>query len=260
MYDRLLQLAGVDSLKELRSLPCDKIIAANAQQVAVDSSYSTFTYGPVVDHTYVGQLPGRALAQGMFDKNVKVLTGHNTNEGLSFTSPFIRDEAAFADYLKQTLAASEDRVISHITQQLYPPIYDGSKGYRDIYARISTTISESVFTCNTYHLHKALNGQSYSYIFNVPPALHGQDVPYTFYDESGKPSRDVPSQYTATVMQDYIVSFAQTGQPKSSFNVPEFEQYGSVGKTMRIDSKTVQKVSDDIVRARCDFWQQVTFA
>jgi carboxylesterase type B len=67
-----------------------------------------------------------------------------------------------------------------------------------------------VFTCNTYYFDKAFNNQTYSYFFTIPPALHGEDIPYTYYNG---PSPSVLSSTVAIALQEYITSFAETGNP-----------------------------------------------
>lgn len=40
--------------------------------------------GPVVDGSFVPDLPGRLLSRGDFAQDVKVMVGHNANEVCSF--------------------------------------------------------------------------------------------------------------------------------------------------------------------------------
>lgn len=80
-YQKLLTLTNTTSLAGLRRVSTDVLQRANAQQVAYDSAWGTFSYGPVVDGNFAPQLPGQLLAQGRFDKDVRVMVGHNSNEG-----------------------------------------------------------------------------------------------------------------------------------------------------------------------------------
>lgn len=84
---QFLDVLNVSSVEEARQLSSQKLIAANAYQVATKSSYGTFTYGPVVDGTFVPELPGKLLLEGRFDRNLRIMVGHNANEGLLFTPP-----------------------------------------------------------------------------------------------------------------------------------------------------------------------------
>jgi len=81
-------LTNSSSLADLRALSSEAVIRANAQQVAYESAYGQYTYGPVVDGSFVPLQPGQLLAQGRFDKDVRVMVGHNANEGALFTPPY----------------------------------------------------------------------------------------------------------------------------------------------------------------------------
>jgi carboxylesterase type B len=79
-YQRFLNLTNTTSLAELRALSSEEIIRANYLQV-FESPYSSFSYGPVVDGTFVPLQPAQLLAQGRFDKSIRLMIGHNANEG-----------------------------------------------------------------------------------------------------------------------------------------------------------------------------------
>jgi acetylcholinesterase len=72
-YQKFLQLTNATSLAQLRALPSEVIMRANAQQIAYDSAYGQFSYGPVVDGNFVPLQPGQLLAQGRFDRSVRVM-------------------------------------------------------------------------------------------------------------------------------------------------------------------------------------------
>lgn len=115
-----------------------------------NAEYGTFVYGPTVDGNFVPHLPGELLLHGQFDKSVRVMVGHNSNEGLIFTSPFVQNNSAFEDSLiklEPTLRAWPE-VVDYITEVLYPPVFDGSQaqGYTNQIARASAVIAEVTFT------------------------------------------------------------------------------------------------------------------
>ncbi|KAL8762241.1 MAG: hypothetical protein Q9184_001722 [Pyrenodesmia sp. 2 TL-2023] len=84
-FDELLSLLNVSTLQEARQLPSSALVEVNLQQVAA-SPYSLFTYGPVVDGLFAPGIPGKLLLQGSFDHELKLILGHNANEGLASTS------------------------------------------------------------------------------------------------------------------------------------------------------------------------------
>jgi len=79
-YNNFLATAGVSNIDELRALSTEALQAANAVSVW-ESSWGFFGYGPAVDGYFVPALPGKLLLDGNFAKNVKVMVGHNLNEG-----------------------------------------------------------------------------------------------------------------------------------------------------------------------------------
>lgn len=170
-----LAILNVSTVEEARQLPSSALIVANLIQVA-NSSYGAFTYGPVVDGLFAPALPGKLLLQGSYDKNVNIMVGHNADEGLVFTSPFVTNNTGYDTYLETTFPTINPTVLNYIANVLYPPVFDGSYAYTDQIGRAALTISESTFTCNTVYLDHAYGNKTYSYQFSVPPAIHGQGM------------------------------------------------------------------------------------
>lgn len=50
--------------------------------------------GPVVDGTFVPELPGVSLLRGRFDSSINVMVGHNGDEGFGF--PSLLNNTAFS--------------------------------------------------------------------------------------------------------------------------------------------------------------------
>jgi carboxylesterase type B len=78
-FQDYIRLLNVSSLEEARNVSTAKLQLANAITVGL-AIYGGFTYGPVVDGDFTPALPGQLLARGKFDKEVKVMVGHNANE------------------------------------------------------------------------------------------------------------------------------------------------------------------------------------
>lgn len=174
-FQAFLTLLNVSTIEEARQLPTSALVVANLIQVA-NSSYGAFTYGPVVDGLFAPALPGKLLLQGSYDKNVNVMVGHNADEGLLFTSPFVTNNTGYDSYLTVSFPAINPAIVDYIANVLYPPVFDGSYPYTSQIGRTVLTISESSFTCNTVYLDHAFANKTYSYQFSVPPALHGQGM------------------------------------------------------------------------------------
>ena len=85
IFDQYLALLGVSTIEEARQLSFTDLAQANAIQVG-GSAYGQFTYGPTVDGDFVPALPGELLLHGQYDKNLKIMVGHNADEVISLPS------------------------------------------------------------------------------------------------------------------------------------------------------------------------------
>ena len=170
---QFLGILNVNTIDEARKLPTEKLIAANSYQVAKTRIYGTFTYGPVVDGTFTPEMPGKLLAQGDYDHNLKVMVGHNANEGLLFTPPTSQNGSTYKATIKEDFPDMPPNVANYLTDVLYPPIYNGSYGYKDPVGRMALSISDVIFQCNTDYFNKAFKGNTHAYMFSIPPAFHG---------------------------------------------------------------------------------------
>lgn len=143
-FEKFLSLLKVKSIAEARQLPSSALILANTILIG-QTSYSGYSFGPVVDGLFAPALPGRLLLQGSFDKTVKVLHGHNTNDGLPFTDPAIQSDSAFDQFLRRRFPDIQPSVVDYIDKVLYPSIYDGSHGYTDRIGRSAQAITDVIF-------------------------------------------------------------------------------------------------------------------
>jgi cholinesterase len=267
IYQETIKFASLISEKmisttdDLRSLSFTELYYTNYAVVGT-SSYGSFTFGPAVDGNFVPKLPGELLLHGQFDKSLKVMVGHNLNEGLFFSSPFIQNDTTFVNYVRQTIPAATTATVNYITETLYPPVFDGSYGYTDQLGRTSLLVSEVSFTCNTRYLDLAFLNKTYSYYFTVPPGLHGDDVAYTFFNGDTTTS-DEGSPVNATVakaLQHYITEFTMTGKPNEA-GEPFFPIYGANSSTDVLSNSKAfgTQVTDTTANARCSFWQKALY-
>ena len=218
--------------------------------------------GLVSDGDYVPNLPSKLFQQERFDHTIFVMTGHNQDEASLFVpNSFITNESSYAAYLKSVILplASNATALNFITQELYPPVFDGSQGYTTQTERTNLTLAD-IFVCNARFMDQAsFVHKPYAYEFSVPPAVHGADVVYTFYDFG---SVSGVNTTLAEIMQGYLTRFAETGQP----NHPSLPFFGPTGPRL-----TVQNLGSDFVGPmldergikqlpkRCRFWQDVPY-
>jgi len=191
------------------------------------------------------------------------MTGHNLDEGSIFIqNTVVTDESTYAAYLKSLIIplASNDSALNHITQVLYPPIFDGSQGYTTQTERNNLTIADACFVCHTRFLNQAaFRPPTYAYEWTVPPGLHGADLAYTFYDFGPSPSVNTT---LAETMQRYLARFAETGQPNAP-TVPLFEGARGSFMVQELGSDGIGPMLDEggikPLRERCRFWQEVPY-
>ncbi|MCJ1421245.1 hypothetical protein MMC32_007607 [Xylographa parallela] len=252
--DAFLSLLNVSTIEEARQLPSKALIVANTVQI-LSSAYGDFTYGPVVDGLFAPALPGRLLLQGSFYKDLKIMVGHNADEGLLFTNPAIQNSSAYNTYLTQNFPGIQPAVVSYIENVLYPPVFNGSYGYTSNFQRAVLTVADSAFTCNTNYLDRAFLNQTYSYQFSVGAALHGQDVPYTFFNG---PSTAVINDVIAVALQEYLTSFAIHGVP-SGPGIPVFPLYEADAEVLNLNATSIFDIMDPNANARCLWWQKALF-
>ncbi|KAJ4300669.1 hypothetical protein N0V90_002756 [Kalmusia sp. IMI 367209] len=256
-YRKFLNLTNSTSLADLRNVSSEAVILANAQQVAYDSPWGGFVYGPVVDGLFTPLQVSQLLAQGRFDKSIRVMVGHNANEGTYFTPPYVNTTERIVQQLEATLYNVPQSSVDYITQELYPAIFDGSYGYTDNFTRASLIVSEGIFTCNTNYLSTGFKNKTYSYLFSVPPAFHGFDIAYTYFDggaTSAVNPLQVQNRTVAVALQEFITSFAKNGVPEAE-GIRKFDMYGPDAKVLDLDVKGIEEVTDSNAGPRCKWWQ-----
>lgn len=259
-----LELLNVTSVEEARQLPSDQLITANAYQIATTSIYGTFTYGPVVDNSFITDLPSRLLLDPNFKwKNVRVMTNHATNEGLTFTPPVGVNSSAFHSIIQTYVPGLAPETVDRIAQDWYPPVYNASSsetlGYSSPLERTSTLMSDAFFQCKNLYLDTVFD-TSYASVFSVPPGLHAQDVAFNFYDHS-QPDAELGifNESLALTMQDYILTFVKQGFPSSTeINTTDWEQYAKDGLVMNLGLQDIAMTSDPVNSDRCRFWWNIT--
>lgn len=170
-----------------------------------------------------------------------------------FTSPWARDEAGTRVFISDSLPGSTDAQLSYILKTLYPPIFDGSPGlpYRSFLERATTIVSELGVDCNSDYLARAVDGNIYNYLYDIPPALHGDDEAYTFYDGTD-PSVDAK---IAHEFQDYILNFVRVGNP-NGYGLPNFQRYGKTGWTLDVRKGGFRRTTNIGNNERCRSFQR----
>ncbi|KUJ09769.1 alpha/beta-hydrolase [Mollisia scopiformis] len=256
--------SNITDVAALRDVDFDTLAGLNTIVVARSAPYGTFTFGPVVDGTFVPAMPGKLLLEGKFDSSLNVMVGHNSDEGLEFTSPFLTTEALLEANLEAVFPTADNDTITYMLDTLWPAVYDGTYPYTTLFERASLITAEVSFTCNTRYLDLAFDNLTHAYYFNVPPGLHGEDIAYTFFNSDTTTSDDgLPVNATvATTLQKYITNFAMNdcGDPNGD-GLPFFPLYQSNSTTMVIgDGGIGGVITDTTANDRCGWLMQALYA
>ncbi|PVH91007.1 carboxylesterase family protein-like protein [Periconia macrospinosa] len=267
-YRLLLNITNSSSIADMRKVSEADFMRANSLMVGYNTTYSNFMYSPVIGGDFTPDIPSQLLAQGRFDKNVQVFYSLVRHEGDFFTSPYINTSEALQASLVTIFPymSSRSRVLrllDHVLTTLYPPIFDGSYGYKSEYERASVIIGESIISCNTKYLADAYNNKLYSYLFAMPPAYHGMNNVYKYYDGGAISDVNVNmvmNRTVATVLQQLLVSFTKTGIPEAE-GVEQISMYGEDSSMLLVSNATgFGKLKDTTSAARCSWWQKERYS
>ncbi|KAI9678481.1 MAG: hypothetical protein M1829_002079 [Trizodia sp. TS-e1964] len=272
LFRKFLTYLKVSSLDEARQQPAKAIAAANVALVT-GSGYGQYTFGPSIDGTFVPDQPGKLLLNATFAKNIKIMAGHNANEGLISTPQNAGNDTAFLTYLSSVFPKARPEVLYQIISVLYPPTYDGTLPYKNGIDRVALFISEAFYTCSTNFLAHAFGNATHNYLFDLPPGLHGQDVQYTFYngpENAPDPSVGLSSEQlilsynrvispsVAVRLQRYISEFVKSGDPGSAGGTT-FGSYGGDSRVLRLGLDSFVMIKDPTANDRCKWWQYALY-
>lgn len=255
-----LSNSSVTTVQDLRELSFQTLFQLNAVMIG-NSPYGSFGYGPIIDGSYVPDFPSVSLQNGNFDPCINVMVGHNSAEGLLYTSPFIDTQAEFVSFFEAIFPNATESVISYITETLYPNDFSGAYGYTNQVERTSQSVADYRIVCNARFLDLGYQNETYAYLFSVPPGIHGFDVSYTFYNDAPITILGhLVNSTLAALLQDYIVNFVMTSDPGNAV-LPLFPTYGtdSIVKNITLDGTNIYGV-DPAANARCDWWQTASYA
>lgn len=252
-----LDKLNATTVQEARDAASEEVILANALAVGA-APWTSFSYGPVVDGTYVPNHPSILLSNGDFHRGLDIMTGHVESETPSFTPSFVRTNTQFREFLHGLFPASEESAIDYMTDTLYP-----NPGIN----RTLESVADIGFTCNVDYIRKAFSGKTYNYKWMVPPALHASDLAYAFYN--GPDPEDVDGGVTdtplgpvqaqlAVTFQEYIVNFVKHGDPNGR-GLPRFPRADEATSMLTFGTDGVGVAPDDTNNERCDWLQSVPF-
>ena len=198
-YDDFAEAAGcsnaTDTLQCLRESETDVLQNASAK-VSEASAFGSFVFLPVIDGTFVQDLPSSQLVAKSL-KGQRILAGNLANEGVPLSPPDTVTVGDFRDYVSSTFPDFSADDIAEL-EDLYSydgddedtnpsaPVYatDGTSGATAVnqssfgtgqQQRVFNVFAESTFDCPSYWLASAFP-QAWKYQFSVDPSYHGYDL------------------------------------------------------------------------------------
>lgn len=254
----------------LRTKSTSILQAANLGSV-LESPYGQFGYGPAVDNSFVKDLPGIELAKGNYFKDVSVLLGHMSHEGILFTDPTLILNSQVDSLIRNNFPQSNAKILQDIENQYPEPGL--FRTFLTNFERVSTLIGEYSVTCNTRYLAAAFPGKAWGYQFSFPPGIHGFDLIFAFWRTDLNIGQllqiDIDIDFVtqknlATGFQSYLTSFVRSGDPntyRESGSLPPTQVFpkATVGDSVTVldvDVFGYSVASDpDTPKARCAYWQ-----
>lgn len=209
---------------------------------------------PNIDGTFIPQEPGQMLLSRNIDTSVELIIAHNLDEGLMFTDPRVDDESGFTDFVGGLIPTLGDKIISLVSELLYPEDYSGSQPYTTPTERVSLAIGEMIVSCYAFGLNLAYGGSARGYQFSIFPGMHSQDLAFTFWNGATTDGWGLPLPSTvAQKMQGWFVDFTLYGSTGTS-SVKSLPKYGFNAQVMNISLPSkFNTVSDPAANTRCGF-------
>jgi carboxylesterase type B len=237
----------------------------DAQLMFINSlPFGSFGFGPVVDGTWVRQLPALELATGNFAKGVEsLIITHVSDEATMFVMGK-HNETTFNQFVDRTFG-KKPWLLDAINKK-YPFPTNGSK-YATHRSRLEAVVQFSTFTCNARFLAQAYNDKAYSAQYSAGRGTHGSDIAANFYGSSnlaqllpqwlmsgGADLRTIAPKY-----QSYLISHARTGNPNTLKAKDAIEwpmvRVGSVLSNVLNVNSPFTLVADMMNQGEdCDFW------
>ncbi|KAH8817776.1 Alpha/Beta hydrolase protein [Flagelloscypha sp. PMI_526] len=159
----------------------EDIIRANLLLIGNASPYPSFPVLPVADGSFIPAPPAELFSSGRYAHGLRILTGHNLDEGLMFTNPIAADETSFLQLLHELFPSATNDAFKELLVH-YPSTFDGSLPYTSQITRAALTIGDMTFNSAALATSCAKeHAASFAYFFTAYPAIHAQDLAYAFY-------------------------------------------------------------------------------
>jgi carboxylesterase type B len=271
IYNQTLHDVGcANSVDEIACLKTADLQALrdSALRLSTSRQYTTsaFTFGPVLDDTFLTVPLSSAIRNGSLNANL-ALTSYNLHEGESFIPPgfantttnptdgFNSSESSFDAWITGFLPSLTPTDIRNL-KSMYPPTGTTEQlSYNTTSIRAGLIYRDLVLACPAYWIAQTGN-RGWVVQYTITPAKHASDVMYwNTIGEVQKTDRVTYQGYAGA-----LASFVQTGDPNahkvtnaSVVSVPGVEG----GKQFLITSRGLRQGGTDTLEERCAFWLSV---
>ncbi len=241
----LAAAVGADSLKALRAVPADKILAVQS-----------FRSGANVDGWVLPE-DVRSIFTRKQQSDVPVLIGSNANEWTTLSNP-----AQFPKTLDEfnTRMAAQFPGLAAELNAVYPV-----KTAADIASAMLGLGRDQTFTLEMRtwaRLVSAGGRKAFLYQFTrVPPgpnpawgAYHASEIAYVFNNLSSRPWATDADKHLADQMSSYWVNFATAGDPNGK-GLPSWTPYDAASEPY-LDLGDAVQVRNHLLKAQLDFLEQ----
>ena len=239
---------GAKSIKELRALPADKLVAAQDHGVT----------WPIIDGAVIAEAPYTTYLTGKAAK-VPMIIGTNANEGALFVRFAPGGAKEFIAQVKETFGAHADAAL-----KLYPAgTEEEAKNSRDhlmgdmlfgwndwAWARLASRAGNKVYQYHFAHAPPQTPGSP----FNGLGATHAAELAYVFMHRGVAPWTESDLRLSE-VMASYWTNLAKTGDPNGA-SVPSWPLFNEANeKVLHFEDTPV--VRGIAYKARFELWDKV---
>ncbi|THW62855.1 alpha/beta-hydrolase [Aureobasidium pullulans] len=275
--------SAADRLSCLRQADIAKIQKANDVGNYTDIA-AQFTFNPVIDGTFVEDIPLRLFQTGHF-VNVPMIVGDATDEGTLFAANAGSPEEV-SEFMQANVPSLTEANLTTINQ-FYPLMAAQQPFHKAFFPSAAAAFGEATFICPGLTISSAVgaSNQVWNYRFDQSSlalrlagygVLHAFDTGAIFGPNAGPMARLLgivenglvfssfagENANVVPIMMNYAISFIRTQDPNTYKSVvaPNWQTYNKNGGKQRIIIRNSGATYEDVPAAqqtRCAFWTDI---